>query len=88
MEADLEAFVTARRLAARDAAPADGCEGGSGRRRAEKATEAFDRVMKNSGGVAGGPPPDRETASRIAEFDGLLRQRKIAERLKALQVAS
>ena len=88
MEADLEAFVAARRLATSDSAPADGRENGSGRRRAEQATAAFDRVMKNSGGVAGAAPPDRETASKIAEFDGLLRQRKIEERLKALQVAS
>jgi phage shock protein A len=87
MEADLESFIAAQRVAAREAYV--GVEGGAAApsRRLEKASETFNRVMKSAGGVAGVATADREIASKLAEFDALQRQRKIAERLAALQPA-
>jgi phage shock protein A len=87
MEADLEAFASAQRAAGREA--------GNGMVRASaaspngvvKASEAFDRVMKSATSVSGLPIADREAASRLAEFDSMMRGRKIAERLAALQTA-
>jgi phage shock protein A len=83
MEVDLEALIAARRVATRESQ----VEGAAAapQRRAARASRTFDRVMKNASGVAGVAAADRETAGKLAEFDALLRQRKIAERLAALQ---
>jgi phage shock protein A len=88
MEADLEAFAAARRVADRETQSGGARIHEAAPRKAEKASETFNRVMKNASGISGVGATDAGAAAKLAEFDATLRQRQIAERLAALQKAS
>jgi len=52
----------------------------------DKASSAFDRVMRNATGVGSGTTtPDRQTAEKMAELDELARNNRIQERLAEIK---
>ena len=86
MEADLAAFIQARR----DAADTVGCDpvtGGrpSRERRTQNAQSAFDRAYATASGLPGASKPDRETSAKLNELDSLTHQVSVSARLEALK---
>ncbi len=60
--------------------------GDTAEQRADKATEAFERVMERTTGIgAGGATTDRKSAAQLAELDELARRNRIQERLAAIK---
>jgi phage shock protein A len=85
MERDLADFLTARTVAD-DVAGVDGPAmnaASRAERRADKAREAFDRVL--NGGAGAPSRPDRDTAVKLNELERLARSSKIADRLNGLK---
>ncbi len=86
MEADLTAFLAARREGTTGAATSSiSCD--APHRRVERAQQAFDRGMTGAGGVAGTSAPDHDTAKKLAELETLARREKINDRLSSLKAA-
>ncbi|MFT7573987.1 MAG: phage shock protein A [Alphaproteobacteria bacterium] len=82
MEAELEAFRLARAQNANDLSAVNVHDASAlHEKRADKAQEAFDRVMKNSTGVASVGRSDLETIAKLVELEGIERRNKVSERL-------
>lgn len=83
MKAELSAFVKAQ-SSARTAGGSNASTAESAEKKAEKASDAFNRVLEKASGIAG-----RETtvgsAGKLAELEELSRKNRIAERLAALK---
>jgi phage shock protein A len=88
METELAAFVATCRSAEREAALPGASPCGVAEKRAETASNAFERAMKGATGLSGVPTSDRETTAKLAELDVVLRQKKIAERLATLRAGA
>lgn len=62
-----------------------GSDGSKVDRAVRRAESAFDRVLESASGVPGAAPPDRKTATQMAELDELARQNRIKERLASFK---
>lgn len=84
MEAELDAFSQTVREAEGNQVVVEGLNGTERHeKRAEKAEQAFDRVLKNSTGVDSIGKSDRETIAKLVELEAIERQNKISNRLEA-----
>lgn len=84
MQEDLSAFQAARSQSQLDTDGVDGtCVNRDHEKRAERAENAFDRVMRNATGIDSIGKSDRETVSKLAELEVMERKNKIAARLDA-----
>ena len=86
MEADLAAFVAAKREVTTGAVAAS-IAGDAPDRRVERAQQAFDRGMTGAGGVTGAGAPDHDTAKKLAELETLARRQKINDRISSLKAS-
>ena len=84
MEAELDAFSKALRETQGDHGVAESL-GRTDRHetRAEKAEQAFDRVIKNASGVENIGQSDRETIAKLVELEGIERHNKVSNRLES-----
>lgn len=88
MESDLQTYLSTRADAAAGADPAAPGAGERGaENRADKAESAFNRVLSGQTGIGGSVKADRETASKLAELEGIARTNRVRERLAALKAA-
>lgn len=53
--------------------------------KAQKAEDAFNRVMRDTTGLPGMTPSDRASAAKLAELEQLSRENRVKERLAALK---
>lgn len=68
-----------------EAAQASGAGAGG---KADRASEAFDRIMERNTGLAGSGSVDRKDAAKLAELEELSRSNRIKERLAAVKAKS
>jgi len=84
MRAELQAFVTAQQAKATAGSEAASGRKDSAEQKAERAADAFGRILERNSGIAG-----RDTglgnAGKLAELEELSRKNRVAERLAALK---
>lgn len=95
MEADLDAYREAQRARTGALGDATGAAGNSAggiackklqaEDAADRATSAFDRVLKNASGIATSANGDSATAARLAELDQIAHAHRVSERLAAVK---
>jgi phage shock protein A len=86
MEAALQDYIAAQ-AAARRAAPPAGASGGAPGSRAERAGDAFDRMLARQTGLKGLTAPLNPDAAKLRDLQELARKHRIDERLAALKAA-
>ena len=86
MEEELVAYRSSQSASdGATAGSADAPASASAERKAQKAEEAFDRVMRDTTGLPGMVQADRASAAKLAELEELARENRIKERLAALK---
>lgn len=84
MRSELAAFVKARAAQVAAGSAADSARAESANSKAERAGEAFGRVMEKASGLPG-RNMDLGNGRKLAELEDLARQNRVAERLAALK---
>ncbi len=88
MESDLETYLESRATASRNGGEEPGLvktQKLSAEKKATKAENAFNRVLKSASGLAATSPADTETAAKLAELESVTRDHRVEERLAALK---
>lgn len=84
MRAELQAFVQAQQAKANVGSQSATAKQGSAEQKAERATDAFGRILERNSGI-----PGRDNglgnAGKLAELEELSRKNRVAERLAALK---
>jgi len=87
MESALQDFIAARAAAAGPGAPGANASGGGVQGRAERAGDAFDRVLSRETGLAAAGSQLNPDAAKLRELQDMARTHRIDERLAALKAA-
>lgn len=88
MEAELATFIETRASSERVESGGTGpaaVHGINAEQRAEKAANAFSRVLKGASGIAATAGADSATAAKLAELEKVAREHRVQERLAALK---
>ena len=88
MESDLETYLESRATASGNGGEEPGpvkTQKLSAEKKATKAENAFNRVLKSASGLAATSPADTETAAKLAELESVTRDHRVEERLAALK---
>jgi phage shock protein A len=81
---DMRSEMAALKKTQEEQPPVSYPEGNNLAARAEKATDAFDRVMERASGIRG-RSMDADSSAKLAELENLARKNRIAERLATLK---